>query len=35
MAVIVSLIGDRPKSGGALTFKMEIERIYRISQDST
>jgi hypothetical protein len=27
MAVIVSLVGDEPKSGGALTFKMEIDRI--------
>jgi hypothetical protein len=35
MAVIVSLVGDRPKSGGALTFKIEIDRIYRISQDLT
>jgi hypothetical protein len=33
MAVIVSLVADEPKSGGALTFKMKIDRIHRISQD--
>jgi len=33
MAVIVSLIGGGPKSGGTLTLKMEIDRIYRIVQD--
>jgi hypothetical protein len=33
MAVIVSLVGDEPKSGGSPTLKMEIDRIYRIVQD--
>jgi hypothetical protein len=35
MAVIVSLVGDAPKPGGGLKFKKEIDRIYRISQDTT